>query len=532
MVLCGPLSPTDGSLTYKAPAEIVDYAYTFKFEEDADNEGSYFLHLYNQVEESKGYVNGSIWSHTYLSNINKNTSKGEVQNGALWTIAAVGEKLYTIRNLGVTEGSYNDKPNSGDGDRTGTGFLAFTTSGYWINHATLYNTSGTWEFYTLNTEILPDNDPVYYGWDELTFANTEEVTVNEETRVVHDARAWAPYWAETAIWELDTPFDASNYRYLVFYTKRNATRYGNGDNDTGGSVFIRDKNGTIFRGDDYFKYNDIDYPDHLGRAWMNIWNEQRATVLDLQWLANTDKFGDASECRVLDIENIKAFGFTGTFAIGGAFFTNTLPDFSNGNYKRTFSSFEKFGTICLPYNAVCCGAEIYEITEATANYITLSVHEGIMEAGKPYFYQTLEAKKQLWGDVSDETDVYFFKAGYTMVDTPIANNGLIGTFTATTAPQGENIYVLSGNKLYDTAGSTVNVGANKAYIDMSQIVNQSSEAKNRISIDFGNAEATGIKSVNDIEALNSGKMYDLSGREVTNPTSGIYIMGGKKIIIK
>ncbi|GEM_PF-1735202 len=534
LILCGPLSPTDGSLTYKNIDEFEDFAYTFKFEEDAENTGSYFMHLYNQNSEDKGYVNASVWSHTYLSGVDKNGTKGECQNGALWTISAVGEKLYTIRNLGVTQGYYNDKPNQGDGDRTSKGFLAFTTGAYdyWKNHATHYNESGTWEFYTLETITLPDNDPIYYGWDQLTFDTDPAVTVNEETRFVRDARENAPYWTETAKWKLDTPFDASNYQYLVFYAKRNVTRYGNGDSNTGGTVFIKDDSGTSFRGEDYVKYKDRDYPSHKGKMWMNIWNEQRAVVIDLKWLANDDKYGDESECQVLDITKIKAFGFSGDFTIGGAFFTNTLPDYSAGNYKRSFDSFDKFGTICLPYSAVCCGAEIYEIVGATASGITLAEHEGIMEAGKPYFYQTLEAKEQHWGNVNDETEVYFFKAGYATVDTPVENNGLIGTFAATTAPQGDNFYVLSNNKLYYTTGATVNVGANKAYIDKSKIVNKSSEAKGRISINFNDIEATGIEAIDAADVLNNGKIYDLSGREVSQPTRGIYIMNGKKIVIK
>jgi hypothetical protein len=77
------------------------------------------------------------------------------------------------------------------------------------------------------------------------------------------------------------------------------------------------------------------------------------------------------------------------------------------------------------------------------------------------------------------------------------------------------------------------VGANKAYIDKSMIVNKSSEAKGRISINFNDIEATGIEAIDDAaEVLKGGDIFDLSGRKVTAPTSGIYIMNGKKIMIK
>ena len=143
-----------------------------------------------------------------------------------------------------------------------------------------------------------------------------------------------------------------------------------------------------------------------------------------------------------------------------------------------------------------------------------------MEAGKPYMYKTLEAKK---GDMNNETDIYFFKAGYKKANAPIENNGLIGTFSEMKAPT--DTWVLSNNKLY-TVNSEVTVGANKAWIVPNKVVNNGARGTKFIAFD----EATGIKAVS--ETLNAGKMYDLSGREVSHPTKGIYVVNGKKVIIK
>ena len=108
---------------------------------------------------------------------------------------------------------------------------------------------------------------------------------------------------------------------------------------------------------------------------------------------------------------------------------------------------------------------------------------------------------------------------------------MIGTFSDITARQGDNFYVLSGNKLYYTTGATVKVGANKAYIDKSKIAaNKGGEAK--AFIDFDELEATGIDAVDTAKTLKDGKFYDLSGREVANPTRGLYIVNGKKVLIK
>ena len=151
-----------------------------------------------------------------------------------------------------------------------------------------------------------------------------------------------------------------------------------------------------------------------------------------------------------------------------------------------------------------------------------------MEPGKPYFYKTLEAKK---GDMKDESDVYFFKAGYRKVDAPVENNGLIGTFSNITAPAGTDYLILSNNTLYNTDGAigddAITIGANKAYIDKSKI--SSSSGARSVKMFFGDADVTGVKEVVSAQRKD-GKLYDMMGREVTRPVKGrIYIYNGIKI---
>ena len=100
---------------------------------------------------------------------------------------------------------------------------------------------------------------------------------------------------------------------------------------------------------------------------------------------------------------------------------------------------------------------------------------------------------------------------------------------------GANIYVLSrGIEEYTgfkIVGSTVkNIPAFRAYLTMPA----DSEVK-EIKVSFGGQVPTGIDDVKaileDANSNNTG-IYDLSGRRVDNPTKGIYIINGKKVIIK
>lgn len=55
---------------------------------------------------------------------------------------------------------------------------------------------------------------------------------------------------------------------------------------------------------------------------------------------------------------------------------------------------------------------------------------------------------------------------------------------------------------------------------------------NRISIVEFDDEATAIAAINQAVERGSGKVYDLQGRRVTKPVRGIYIMDGKKVLVK
>ena len=192
----------------------------------------------------------------------------------------------------------------------------------------------------------------------------------------------------------------------------------------------------------------------------------------------------------------------------------------------------KFGTICLPFAAaIPSNATVYEIVNYSETEGTLhleSVDE--MEAGKAYIFKS-----------HDTEDITFTKVGTAtdLVSPAVANNGLIGTFSATTIPAASNYWFLSSNSLYDTEGCTgddaVTIGVYRAYININAITNKSTTSstmsKRRAVLFFGDG-TTGINNTKAVQTLTSGKIYDLSGREVTRPTRGLYIVGGQKAMIK
>ena len=97
----------------------------------------------------------------------------------------------------------------------------------------------------------------------------------------------------------------------------------------------------------------------------------------------------------------------------------------------------------------------------------------------------------------------------------------VGTYAATT-DIAEGDYFIASDKLYKSAGSTTIAGT-RAYLKV-----KTAGAKVRMIIDD---EATGIEGI-AADAVQNGKVYDLSGRLVKNPTKGLYIQNGKKYFVK
>jgi len=122
--------------------------------------------------------------------------------------------------------------------------------------------------------------------------------------------------------------------------------------------------------------------------------------------------------------------------------------------------------------------------------------------------------------------------------TPLAGTNLFeGVITDRQFTDSE-IYVLAGSendkanpifKLYDSGSSSgVTLSAYKSYLLASNV----SGLARTLQFGFDDDETTGISDVRINTENGTTQYYDLSGRRVTQPTKGLYIVNGKKVIIK
>ena len=203
----------------------------------------------------------------------------------------------------------------------------------------------------------------------------------------------------------------------------------------------------------------------------------------------------------------------------------------------------------------------YSLTISSAGYATLYLDYAVAipEEVEVYIASSVEGDRLLMTEVkgvlpANTGVIVRAKEGtYTFVEsdgTPADVEGsmLTGTTTSTyiTAAPGYKYYVLAQKEgvvgMYRpklTNGQFLN-NANKAYLalessdlgifdDETNTEDEGGQLSNRLRFDFGGT--TGIDN-SEIRNHDSEIIFDLSGRRVTHPAKGIYIVGGKKVVIK
>ena len=111
---------------------------------------------------------------------------------------------------------------------------------------------------------------------------------------------------------------------------------------------------------------------------------------------------------------------------------------------------------------------------------------------------------------------------------PIGTNYLHATGTSGTTVVADYAYILSSGQFHPANAGTI--PANKAYLLAANI--PASPASQSRSLNLVYEETTGINATQISNDLLSGDYYNLAGQRVTKPSKGLYIVNGKKVIIK
>ena len=150
----------------------------------------------------------------------------------------------------------------------------------------------------------------------------------------------------------------------------------------------------------------------------------------------------------------------------------------------------------------------YIVTDVNGEDVTFTQLTGKIKGGVPFI---------LYGTPNFECQLT-----YTESDVVPSGNMLVGTLAPTYVTVG-NIYGLSGGQF-----KKINTGvmkANKAYL-------ATTSSAPALNIIFDEDGTTGIRSIDNGQLTIDNVYYDLSGRRIEKPTKGLYIVNGKKVILK
>jgi hypothetical protein len=114
--------------------------------------------------------------------------------------------------------------------------------------------------------------------------------------------------------------------------------------------------------------------------------------------------------------------------------------------------------------------------------------------------------------------------------TSISDNELYGITSETAVAYSANSkynYILQNGVFKKATGDKLKAG--KAYLTTTYDVTASGAPSLAIVID---GETTGISEIEKMRNVGNETFYDLQGRKVAQPTKGLYIVNGKKVVIK
>ena len=184
--------------------------------------------------------------------------------------------------------------------------------------------------------------------------------------------------------------------------------------------------------------------------------------------------------------------------------------------------------------------DVYEeITISSAEYKTyVNTSKALNFSGKATVYTATDKESSVGlnevasGQIPANTPVVLYLAtGGTIYVPAIASASSVGSndLRVSTGTDVENMYVLAnksnGVGFYPWGGTT-DLSAGKVYLQAKASYGA------REFIGFGDDETTDIKATLRSNEMMNGEVYNLAGQRIAQPTKGLYIVNGKKVVIK
>lgn len=195
--------------------------------------------------------------------------------------------------------------------------------------------------------------------------------------------------------------------------------------------------------------------------------------------------------------------------------SNTLPAISLNE-----SNGKHYATYCLPFAAKAPeGVKAYAGTVSNGSVKLTEYANGVIPANKGVLLVSDNATSATF-TLANDADV-------TTIDNDL--KGVNAVTELTNVENSEQVRIFSTKDgvvgFYKPNSNITSLAANKAYV-------MAPATEGALALNFG-GNVTGINSISDNAAMpNNVEIYDLAGRRVNHAVKGVYVVNGKKIIVK
>ena len=273
--------------------------------------------------------------------------------------------------------------------------------------------------------------------------------------------------------------------------------------------------------------------NYLSNPYITSIDATGITAATALTLANPNCLIVANAGKVTNDNNVIVSGACANFVLA-----DNKPFKAPADFTATAASYDRSiaaattTTVCLPFaltQAECDAiGTFYTLTGISGDYLQFAeVTSGGAAAKTPYLVVTSAGDAKTFADMKDKA----VAAGAALTQSG-TNADFLGTLEATAVKStgGYTYYALNN-------GEFVKAGSDKGFVlpafrGYVKIADGYVPAA-RLGISFINDEVTGIKSVANSQEKKSGSQYfDLQGRRVSKPVKGLYVVNGKKMVIK
>ena len=229
-------------------------------------------------------------------------------------------------------------------------------------------------------------------------------------------------------------------------------------------------------------------------------------------------------------------GYSNNTNVGEATVTLTATGINFTAGTTATKTFEIVREIILSFSeknswVTYCATEDLTVPEGLGAYVVTSINGSTVQVEEIGFIPEGQGVLLNCEEPAYASDG-FIAAAYNGAHSELPNNYLEGITAATSvkalATEGKSIYVLYNDEFVKTNSGTI--PANRSYLPVGMDVN----ANARLSISFADDdEITAIERIANSQQLKAnGQYYDLQGRKVAQPAKGLYIVNGRKVVVK